>query len=145
MKLPPPRRGTVIRYAYLWADEQQREREEGRKERPVLVLALSVVRNDDVTEVLVVAITHSAPSRESDAVALPAAVKRQLGLDTSPAWIVTTEANAFLWPGPDLRPVPKRKPSTVIYGEIPEPLLRKVARSFLVNRERQRARLVRRT
>jgi hypothetical protein len=145
LKLQPPPRGSIIRYAYLWADEHQRGWEEARKERPVLVLALSVVRNNGTTEVLVVAITHSAPSRESDAVALPAAVKRQLGLDGAPSWIVTTEANAFLWPGPDIRPVPGRKPSTVVYGEIPEPLLRKVARSFLDNRERQRARLVLRT
>ena len=144
MKLPPPRRGSVIHYAYLWASEEQRGHEEARKDRPVLVLALSVVQRSGATEVLVVAITHSPPASESDAVVLPAAVKRQLGLDASQSWIVTTEANAFLWPGPDLRPVPRRKPPTVFYGEIPEALLRKVARSFLLNRERQRGRLVRR-
>jgi len=145
LKLPSPRRGSVIHYAYLWANEEDRGREEARKDRPVLVLALSVIQSYGVTEILVVAITHSAPAKESDAVALPPAAKRQLGLDASPSWIVTTEANAFLWPGPDLRPVPGRRPPTVLYGEIPDPLLRKVARSFLANREKQRSRLVRRT
>jgi hypothetical protein len=119
LKLPRPRRGSVIHYSYLWASEGQRGREEARKDRPVLVLALSVVQRSGATEVLVVAITHSPPANESDAVVLPVAVKSQLGLDVSPSWIVTTEANAFLWPGPDLRPVPRRKPPTVFYGEIP--------------------------
>lgn len=130
MKLPPPRRGSVIHYAYLWASEEQRGREEARKDRLVLVLALSVIQANGATEVLVVAITHRPPANEADAVVLPAAIKRQLGLDASPSWIVTTEANAFLWPGPDLRPVPRRKPATVVYGEIPDALLRKVARCF---------------
>jgi len=44
----------------------------------------------------VLAITHTPPQRESDAVVLPAAVKRRLGLDDTPPWIVTDEANAFI-------------------------------------------------
>lgn len=58
---------------------------------------------------------------------------------------MTTEANAFLWPGPDIRPVPGRTPTTMIYGRIPDNLLRSVARSYLANREKQRNQLIRRT
>jgi hypothetical protein len=58
------------------------------------------------------------------------------------SFIVTTEANAFVWPGPDIRPIPGRNPASVIYGKVPDGLLRDAARSFLANRKSQRASLV---
>ena len=140
-----PERGSIIRYAYLWADENAQGREEGRKDRPTLVLALSVKAQEGMTELLVLAITHTPPASAGDAVILPQDVKRSLGLDDAPSWIVTTEANAFLWPGPDIRPVPSRTPATMIYGRISDNLLRSVARSYLANREKQRNQLIRRT
>jgi hypothetical protein len=33
-------------------------------------------------------------------------VKRHLGLDDDPSWIVVSEGNEFLWPGYDLRKLP---------------------------------------
>lgn len=141
----PIRPGSVIRYSYLWADEVARGQEEGRKDRPALVLALSVKDIDGATEVLVLAVTHSPPAHRSDAVSFPQDMKRLIGLDDAPAWIVTTEANSFIWPGPDVRPVPGRKPATMIYGTAPHGLLKTVARSFLSNRDRQRAKVVKRT
>lgn len=77
MRLEPPARGSVIRYAYLWADEQRRGHEEGRKDRPALALALVVVDSEGTAEVLVVPISHVPPARESDAVVLPAGVKKR--------------------------------------------------------------------
>jgi hypothetical protein len=107
LKLAPPEPGSVIRYAYLWADEHARGREEARKERPTLVLALAVRNEGGQTEALVLAVTHTRPEHAGDAVALPPAVKRRLKLDDESSWIVTTEANAFTWPGPDVRPIPR--------------------------------------
>jgi len=140
-----PERGSVIRYSYLWADEKAQGQEEGRKDRPALVLALSVKEADGTTEVLVLAVTHTPPANAADVVAFPQDIKRRLGLDDAPSWIVTTEANAFVWPGPDIRPVPGRTPPTVIYGRVPDSLLRQVARSYLANRDKQRSRLIPRT
>jgi len=145
LKLSPPVRGDIIRYAYLWADEHRQGREEGGKDRPALVLALTVLTENGRTEVLVLAVTHSAPRDQTDAVAIPAAVRRRLGLGEAASFIVTTEANAFLWPGPDVRPIPGRDPPSITYGRVPDELLRAAARSFLANRERQRATLVPRT
>jgi len=145
LNLAPPARGSVIRYAYLWADEHRRGREEARKDRPAVVLTLSVRTSDGQTEVLVLAVTHTPPANPSDAVALPPAVKRRLKLDDDASWIVTTEANAFIWPGPDIRPVPNRSPTSTVYGKIPEDLLQAVARSFLANRKRQLPKIVPRT
>jgi hypothetical protein len=134
-----PEVGMVIRYAYLWADEDATGRDEASKDRPTLVLAVAVA----ASEVMVLAITHSRPTKATDAVPFPAHVKADLGLDDDPAWIVTTEANAFIWPGPDIRPVPNRKPSSPIYGKVPASVLKQVAISYLANRKRQ-SRMVKR-
>lgn len=142
MSLERPRPGAVIRYAYLWAGEHAQGRDEGSKDRPALVLAVSVRSATDVVEVLVLAVTHTPPADAASAVVLPADVKRLIGLDDAPSWIVTTEANAFAWPGPDIRPIPGRKPPSVIYGHVPDGLLRQIARSYLANRERQRKTVV---
>ncbi|CAH2605671.1 conserved protein of unknown function (plasmid) [Rhodovastum atsumiense] len=91
---PPP--GSVIRYAYLWADENAAGREEGRKDRPALVLALAVQISAAHTQILVLAVTHTPPTDPADAVTFPATEKRRLGLDDLPSWIVTTEGNAFI-------------------------------------------------
>jgi hypothetical protein len=63
---PPP--DSVIRYAYLWADECASGREEGRKDRPALVLALAVRSDEGETELLVVAVTHAAPRAPEDGI-----------------------------------------------------------------------------
>jgi hypothetical protein len=141
----PPAPGAIIRYAYLWADEHEGGQEEGRKDRPALVLALSVRTDQDETEVLVVAITHSPPRRAEDAVPLPDEEKKRLGLDDLPSWIVTTEGNAFFWPGPDIRPIPEPPAGRLIYGRISDALLTRVARSYIANLQRHVGRLVGRT
>lgn len=103
MSLPPPRPGQVIGYAYLWAREHRRGLEEGRKDRPcAIVAARQVIEGREV--VTVVPITHTPPVDAADAVLIPAPLKTHLGLDDAPAWIVVTETNDFLWPGPDIRP-----------------------------------------
>ena len=51
-----PDRGSVIRYAYLWADENPRGQEEGRKDRPALVLALFVKEVGGAINVLVLGV-----------------------------------------------------------------------------------------
>ena len=42
-----------------------------------------------------------------------------LGLDNQRSWIVVTELNDFLWPGPDLRPIPGISPRRFDYGMLP--------------------------
>jgi len=69
--------------------------------------------------VTVVPITHTPPADPAGAVEIPAALKAHLGLDALPSWIIVTETNDFLWPGPDLRPVPGSKPGRFDYGMLP--------------------------
>jgi hypothetical protein len=105
LPLPSPHPGLVISYSYLWQDEHRLGAEEGRKNRPcAIVLAQQMI--DDICIVSAVPITHTPPANAVDAIAIPPVLKRHLGLDDDPSWIVVAELNQFVWPGPDLRPIP---------------------------------------
>lgn len=120
MSLPTPEPGLVIRYSYLWRDEARRGQEEGAKDRPCVVV-LAVQRTDAETVVLVAPVTHTPPRDGAAAITLPSAVKRRLGLDDAPSWIVTNDGNAFAWPGPDLRAIPGGQRGNA-YGHLPAAL-----------------------
>ena len=127
----------VIRYAYLWRSEHQRGLEEGLKDRPCAVL-LAVTDNNGDRIVVLLPITHSPPGDPAHAIEIPAATKRRLGLDDQRSWIVVTEANRFIWPGPDLRPQKRGDANSVVYGELPGDLFRKVRDQWLALSEARR-------
>lgn len=102
--LPDPRPGLVIRYSYLWKREHRAGQEEGAKDRPCAII-LTTQSAAEGEYVLVVPITHTPPDDEKAALELPPRLKEHLGLDAERSWAVFSEANRFLWPGPDLRPV----------------------------------------
>ena len=86
--------------------------------------------------VLVAPITHAPPEHEDDAVEIPTATKVRLGLDERRSWIVATELNRFIWPGPDLRPIARGKPDTFAYGSIPLGLLKRLIELIRLRRAR---------
>ncbi len=121
MRFPKPEPGLVIRYAYLWYEEAQAGREEGTKDRPcAIVLAAEVAEGETV--VTVAPVTHTRPTEPGVAVELPLATKRRLGLDDDRSWIIVSETNRFVWPGPDLRPIQGRHDGAVAYGFLPPKL-----------------------
>ena len=112
MSLPAPRPGLVIRYSYLWAREAEDGRDEGVKDRPCAIV-LVVLDERDRQRVQVLPVTHSPPDDPRDALEIPQPVKARLGLDHERSWIVLTELNEFIWPGPDLHFLPGRGPESV--------------------------------
>lgn len=120
-----PRIGAVVRYAYLWRDEAQVGRTVGRKDRPCAIVAIQRFPTGSRTAVM--ALTHSAQPDDARAVPVPTRVKRRLGLDTRPTWIVTAEVNLFLWPGFDLLDTPARTGS---YGDLPGGLVERVRKAL---------------
>ena len=144
MALPDPVPGLVIRYSYLWAEEYGRGQEEGTKDRPCAVV---LVTTDVAGErrVTVLPITHASPSNPSLAVEIPAATKRRLGLDDERSWVLLTEANRFIWPGPDLRPTSPGDMASIAYGSLPFALFEQIRRRFIAVIRARRARLVPRT
>ena len=68
---------------------------------------------------LVLPITHNRPNQANLAVEIPAKVKQRLQLDDARSWVVLSEWNEFIWPGPDLRRLPGADESSVAYGMLP--------------------------
>lgn len=66
-----------------------------------------------------VPITHTPPRDPLDSIEIPSALKAHLGLDEAPSWIVVTETNDFIWPGPDLRRIPGAVPPRYDFGMLP--------------------------
>lgn len=144
MSWPQPRPGLVIRYSYLWRREHAAGREEGVKDRPcAIIVALGDDEGGQIVYVL--PITHTPPHDPEDAVELPLATKARLGLDSVRSWIVVSEGNSFVWPGPDLRPTPGQGPESVAYGMLPPALFAQVKARFLAHVQARRSGLVNRT
>jgi len=122
VELPDPEPGLVIRYSYLWHDDARRGREEGIKDRPCAIVLATRRSSEERMMVIVAPITHTPPRDETAAIPLPLPVKRRLGLDEAPSWIVTDDVNVFAWPGPDLRPVDRSEDGRLAYGFLPRTL-----------------------
>lgn len=144
MPLPDPIPGLVIRYSYLWADEARRGQEEGSKDRPCAVVLIGDGPQDERV-VTVLPVTHAPPANPDLAVEIPVATKHRLELDDERSWVVLTEANRFVWPGPDLRPVRQGDPASIAYGMLPYALFETIRRKFLAILRARRAGLVRRS
>lgn len=141
MPFPDPVPGLVIRYSYLWAEEYGRGREEGVKDRPCAIILVSTGEEDERV-VTVLPVTHAPPSDPNLAVELPPATKRRLRLDDARSWVALSEANRFLWPGPDLRPVRRGHPESVAYGLLPYTLFEEIRRKFIAAIRARRAGIV---
>jgi hypothetical protein len=79
--------------------------------------------------VTVLPVTHSAPVNPASAVEIPLPVKRHLGLDDDPSWIVVAEVNEFVWPGYDLRKLPHS--DRYDYGFLPPRFFNQVLDAFV--------------
>lgn len=144
MPLPEPVPGLVIRYSYLWREESARGREECVKDRPCAVILVS---RDDAGEriVTVLPISHTPPADLTPAVEIPAATKRRLGLDDERSWVVLSEANRFIWPGPDLRPLRPGDAASIAFGLLPFSLFETIRRKFVAADRARRAAALRRS
>lgn len=128
MAIPPPEPGLVVNYAYLWHHQHEAGAEEGRKDRPSVVVLCTEGSRVGETVVTVLPITHGRPRPAEAGVEIPAAVKRYLGLDDTPSWIVVAEGNEFTWPGYDLRP---KSDGSYAYGFLPPKLFSRVRSAFV--------------
>jgi hypothetical protein len=126
--IPTPEAGHVISYAYLWHHEHLAGHEEGRKDRPAVIVLTTRRASNDFTEVTVLPITHRPPDNPDWAVEIPMPVKRHLGLDDTRSWIVIAEGNDFFWPGYDLRKVPST--NRYDYGFLPPRFFNQIVRAF---------------
>jgi hypothetical protein len=129
MAIPNPEPGLVISYNYLWHREHEGGKREGRKTRPSVVVLSVTHEETGITNVIVLPVTHSPPFDPTAAVEIPAAIKKHLGLDRQRSWIVLSEGNEFLWPGYDLRKLPRS--DRYAYGYLPPRFFQAVRDAFV--------------
>jgi hypothetical protein len=145
VNIPTPVPGLVIRYSYLWHSEFRSGREEGIKDRPCAIIATVRTSADGEMCVLVLPVTHSKPAQGVAAVEIPVTLKRALRLDADRSWIVLAEWNEFVWPGPDLRPVPEADEQSVVYGTLTRGFFARLRDEFIATVQSGRAKRVRRS
>ena len=138
MEFPQPEVGLVISYSYLWSDEAEGGHVEGRKARPCAIVLVVQQAEGKAPAVTVVPITHSPHRNPEAAIEIPFTVKRHLGLDDQPSWIVLDDFNVFTWPGYDLRSVPGHK-DRYYYGLLPPKLFEGIIHKFSELRRRGQA------
>ena len=110
-----PRPGDILRYVYLFHRES-RDRDEGVKERPVVVIDAEPATR----RVAVLAVTTKG-ERHPGTIALPDAVATTAGLSRGSA-VVVGEYNLFTWLGYDIRPVA----GGFVAGRLPPGLAHKI-------------------
>ncbi len=142
MSLPIPEPGLVLSYSYLWKRQANVGNEEGVKDRPCAV-TLVIETSDTDTTVWVAPITHTDPNNDAISIEIPARVKSHLGLDDERSWIIINEVNIFVWPGPDLRPVPGNK-GVFNYGYLPPKLYDQIREKMVLLHKARHLRPVRR-
>lgn len=130
MALPDPEPGLVISYAYLWRHEQRQGRDEGRKDRPCVIVLAVRAKEGGRVNVTVAPVTHTPPVADDEAIELPEAVKASLGLDGDRSWVVVAEVNQFDWPGFDLRPL-RRRGARIDFGFVPPRLYDRIVAAIL--------------
>jgi hypothetical protein len=140
MTIPAPEPGLVISYSYLWHFERAKGLEEGRKNRPSVIVLAVERATDGVTVVIVVPITHTPPADPVGTLEIPPAVKRHLGLDAERSWIVIREGNEFDWPGYDLQKIGRG--DRYDYGFLPPRFFARVNDAFVKWHDTHRPKLV---
>jgi hypothetical protein len=143
VKLPSPRPGLVIRYAFLWSHQRDAGADEASKDRPCAIVVAASRQPDAETRVVVAPITHSAPAEPDASIEIHVSVVRRLGLDAGRHWIRFEELNSFVWPGFDLRPIPGRE-GEVDYGLLPREVFEALRRGILTRQAARRVRVVQR-
>jgi hypothetical protein len=94
-----------------------------------VVVVVARTEKDGNIQLLVAPITHSEPQSKGAGIELPPRVKRHLGLDEERNWIILTELNRFIWPGPDIRPAPTS--GSPLYGALPAKLFEQVRNGIM--------------
>ncbi len=106
------------------------------KERPAC-LAVATDSEIDPQVVVILPVTHSKPSGMTIGVEIPLPIRRALGLDSEPCWVIVTEFNIDEWPPAGIAPLPGTK-NTFAYGVLPDGVFEPIKAAFLEHFDRKR-------
>ncbi|MEE8058292.1 MAG: type II toxin-antitoxin system PemK/MazF family toxin [Pseudomonadales bacterium] len=133
-----PKPGLVIRYDFLWKEEEQAGHIEGKKDRPCAIILATKQNEDKTRDIILCPITHSPPKGHETAVEIPLKVSRHLKLDDDKSWIKTHQINTVKW-HEDFAPlgvVPAHK-NQQIFGQLPYLLGKQASEQVLTNSKKR--------
>ena len=133
---PDAEPGLVFRYDYVWGREARHGREAG-KDRPACI-AIATDSDIEPQLVIILPITHSKPTARDAGVEIPPLVRRKLGLDDEPCWVIVSDANIDDWPNAGISPLPGSA-RAFAYGYLPDLLFEKIKIEFLKHYDARRA------
>ena len=140
-----PEVGLVIRYDYLWKNEEKTGRIDGAKDRPCAIILISQKGDNKTRDVYVCAITHTPPRQGETAVEIPYKVAKYLNLDHERMWVKTQEVNKMKWEENRIPfGVSKTPDGRWHYGMIPRALGQKIHEQALTNSKTNALNIVRR-
>jgi hypothetical protein len=124
VKKPEAQVGQIVRFDYLWRDEQTQGRIEGAKDRPcAVVVALRTDEKGDAS-VMLAPITHAQPKSSSLSIEIPNQAKSGTGLDADRSWLVLSEINLVKWSDAGIVPA---KSGQWLYGALPRGITAKTS------------------
>ncbi len=141
MNLPIPKPGLVIRYSFLWSNEEAEGASESSKDRPCAIVVAAHRDPSGDIDTIVAPITHWPPEDPTASIEIPAATCKSLGLDSGRHWLRLDELNRLAWPGYDLRPIPG-EPSRYDYGMLPRTLFEKLRDEILARQKARAGRII---
>jgi hypothetical protein len=141
MSLPVPKPGLVIRYGFLWSNEEAEGATEAAKDRPCAIVVAARRDPHGGIDTIVAPITHQPPQDSSASIEIPAATCRSIGLDSGRHWLRLDELNRFAWPGYDLRQVPSES-GRYDYGMLPSGLFQQLRAGILARQKARQARII---
>lgn len=122
-----PKPGQVVRYDFLWKDQERAGQQDGSKDRPCAIVLATKPKADGSRQVLLAPITHSPVGSGESGIEMPAKVSRHLGLDDDRSWIKTHEVNLLhCEAGKTPFGITPVKKGVWTYGELPRALSEKV-------------------
>jgi hypothetical protein len=128
VSLPAPRPGLIIRYDYLWSREAAEGQDYGKERPACLVATLDSV--DRPLHVVLLPITHTAPTGETIGIEIPLPVKAALNLDSDRSWVIISEYNIDNWPNGGLSSI-SGSTDKFSYGFLPPTLFAQIKNAFL--------------
>lgn len=135
-----------LRFSYLWRREADAGREEGGEGSALRHGEVIAIKGKEgQPRVVVLSIAHSPPQPPDEGIELPHQIKTRLGLDDERSWVIVSEGNDFVWPGPDLWFLPGYGRESAAYGFLPPLVFRAVRDRFLARHRRRQVGLVTRT
>lgn len=122
-----PEPGLVIRYDFLWKEEEEAGKIDGLKDRPCAIIIVAEPDQNNSSNVFLCPITHSPIQVGETGMEVPAKLARHLRLDSAISWVKTHQINTVIWEENRLPygVVPAFK-DQVVFGKLPQSFAQKI-------------------